>query len=139
MSEHETEHPALMRLRLFCGAAQDPQLDDETLQLILDAWARSDAEGRAPSDEEWAPTYLLAGAVADAWRAKAAAASDRSAFAADGSSFQRDQVYRHCMQMADSYQRRAAAEAGGGALTRPGAGMKRDRAGGASASRTVTL
>ena len=134
--------PHLTQLRLFAGAAQDPQLDDETLEALLAQWAVIDADGRAPTDAEWEPTYLLAGAIADAWEAKAAAASSRAAFSADGSSFQRDQVYKHCRQMADTYRARAATQAQalpGGGLTRPFAGMKEDRTGTLAASRTVTL
>jgi hypothetical protein len=142
MEASVSDYPDLVKLRLFSGATQDPKLTDDELGVLLAQWAVRDADGLAPTDDGWVPTHLLAGAIADAWRAKAAAASSRAAFSADGSSFQRDQVFRHCMQMADRYAAQAAQAAAGlpgGGLTRPFGGMKADRPGGDAASRTVTL
>ncbi len=57
----------------------------------------------------WSPTYDLAAAAAEGWRVKAGLVSDRFRFADDGDSYDRDQVFAHCVRMAEQYEKKAAA------------------------------
>lgn len=59
----------------------------------------------------WSPTYDLAAAAAEGWRMKAGLVSDRFRFADDGDSYDRDQIFAHCVRMADLYEQKAAAGA----------------------------
>lgn len=57
----------------------------------------------------WAPTFDLAAAAAEGWRMKAALVSDRFRFADDGDSYDRDQVFAHCVRMAELYEQKVKA------------------------------
>lgn len=60
------------------------------------------------SPAAWSPTYDLAAAAAEGWRMKAGLVSDRIRFADDGDSYDRDQVFAHCVRMAELYEQKAA-------------------------------
>jgi hypothetical protein len=59
----------------------------------------------------WSPTFDLAAAAAEGWRMKAGLVSDRFRFGNDGDSYDRDQVFAHCVRMAELYEKKAAAGA----------------------------
>lgn len=64
-------------------------------------WTES---GSAP----WTPTYDLNRGAAEGWRWKAAKASARFDFDADGGNFKRSQVAARCLEMAKAYARKVA-------------------------------
>ena len=109
-------------------------LDGVTYELAADAPAA------------WRPTYDLAAAVAEGWRMKAGLVSDRFRFADDGDTYDRDQIFAHCVRMAEHYEAKAAA---GGLLVGSPAGGARgasmmtlersDRAAGLDEDRLIRL
>lgn len=54
--------------------------------------------------EGWQPTHDLNMAAAMCWEMKAGKTSDRAAFAVDYKTFSPQQVFDHCMKMADMYR-----------------------------------
>lgn len=97
---------ALDRLSVLSAAEHDPQLSFLELETLLGMFAKSvDADGNPPDAEEWTPTYSVIGihrAVKAAFEVKAAKASDRFDFTTDGQMFNRSQVSKILMMMADS-------------------------------------
>lgn len=57
----------------------------------------------------WQPSYALAAAAAEGWRVKAGLVSDRFRFADEGDSYDRQQIFEHCVRMAEMYEKKAAA------------------------------
>lgn len=51
----------------------------------------------------WTPTYNLRAAAAEGWRWKAAAVAADFAFTADGSTYERDQMIKQCLDMVKQY------------------------------------
>lgn len=56
----------------------------------------------------WVPTWDLNAAAAEGWRWKAAKVANQFQFSADGQSFQRQQVYDHCLTMVQEYANKGA-------------------------------
>lgn len=56
--------------------------------------------------DSWAPTWNLDAGAALGWRLKAAKCANRISFTADGQTFNRREMFAHCMQMAKLYERR---------------------------------
>lgn len=54
----------------------------------------------------WSPTYDLATAAAEGWRYKAGAVSDRFRFSQEGEGYDRNQIFEHCLRMAEIYERK---------------------------------
>lgn len=52
----------------------------------------------------WLPTYDLAIAAAEGWRYKAGRTSDRFRFSQEGEGYDRNQVFEHCLRMAEIYE-----------------------------------
>lgn len=52
----------------------------------------------------WQATYNLALAAAEGWRYKAGLVSDRFRFADGGDSYDRNQIFDHCLKMAELYE-----------------------------------
>lgn len=70
----------------------DPVAEQVNLQAAIDATRVRDADGRAPSDPDWAPTsdlYLAAAAYVEAWAVRRAIGMDGEIqeFASEGSRF----------------------------------------------------
>lgn len=53
----------------------------------------------------WTPTYNLKAAAAEGWRLKAGKVASHYAISADGASAQRQQMYEHCLRMAEQFSR----------------------------------
>jgi len=54
----------------------------------------------------WVPTWDLNAAAAEGWRIKAGKAASRASFSSAGSSYQRNQVWQMCMEMAKAYAKK---------------------------------
>jgi hypothetical protein len=102
-----TIEDATARLARITAAATDPTIDETELVDVLALNAFVDDDGRLPDDPEWSGAWDLNAAAADIWRQKAALASSRITFTADGATFQRDIVFRNCLSMASYYGSRA--------------------------------
>jgi len=85
------------------AALVEPTLTQDELDQLLDLARRPDALGVLPSDTDWEPTWLLEFAAAEGWRWKAGKVSFHFDFSTDQQSFERSQVYDHCMQQAALY------------------------------------
>jgi hypothetical protein len=94
------------QLHRMLSADAEPALDMEDLHTLLRLHRIIDANGYAPTHERWTPTFDLYAAVAEGWRWKAAKAAERFSFSADGASYNRDQIYTHCMEQAKRYSAR---------------------------------
>lgn len=57
----------------------------------------------------WQPTYDLAAAAAAGWNEKAGLVSDRFRFADGGDSYDRNQIFEHCVKMAELYESKVRA------------------------------
>lgn len=55
----------------------------------------------------WLPTYDLALAAAEGWRYKAGRVSDRFRFSQEGEGYDRNQIFEHCLRMAEIYDGKA--------------------------------
>lgn len=94
------------QLHRMLSADSEPALDLEDLHTLLRLHRIIDALGYAPTHERWTPTFDLYAAAAEGWRWKAAKAAERFSFSADGASYNRDQIYAHCLAQVKSYSSR---------------------------------
>lgn len=104
---------ARTRLARMTAAGTDPTVDNDTLDDILAGAAVIDDNGREPADPDWAGAWDLNEAAAETWAVKAAAAATAISFTADGATFQRDAVFRHCMRMVEFYTARTGTDIAG--------------------------
>ena len=106
---------ALARVAMLAAADKRPTLSTDDLDAILDAQRISDAYGRTITDPDWAPTWDLDQAVADAWDVKAARVAGDFNFSADDASFSKGDVLANCAAMAAQYRARGLRTLGAGA------------------------
>lgn len=66
---------SLEKLKLLTAWDVEPALTEDELGDTLAAFALEDANGLAPINEEWTPTYDLNAAAAQAWLIKSARAA----------------------------------------------------------------
>ena len=66
---------SLEKLKLLTAWDVEPALTEDELGDTLAAFALEDANGLAPINEEWTPTYDLNSAAAQAWLIKSARAA----------------------------------------------------------------
>ncbi len=66
---------SLEKLKLLTAWDIEPALTEDELGDTLAAFALEDANGLAPINEEWTPTYDLNAAAAQAWLIKSARAA----------------------------------------------------------------
>ena len=107
-----TEAEARDRLGRMIAADVDPTLTIDELSDLVAIARREDSEGRAPSDDDWEPTFDLNAAAAEGWRWKAGRSVPRYAVTLDTESLQRHQVYAHCISQADIYARKVVGTLG---------------------------
>lgn len=101
-----TEVEALARLKRMVDADSEPVLGSDDLEDCLDLSRVTDANGLAPADAGWTPTYDLNRGAAEAWRRKAGKIAMRFDFETDGQRFARSQAMAHCERMAEQYRRK---------------------------------
>lgn len=92
----------------MAGSAMEPLLTNSELETILARFAVADAAGVAPSGPEWTPTYNLRAAAAEAWRWKAAKASEMVSTDLDGDRMSANQIFDQCERMIRVYSRSTA-------------------------------
>lgn len=103
-----TEPEALARLQIMVAWDAEPALSPDEMGMLVDVARRADADGLAPSDTGWAPTWDLNAAAAEGWRWKAAKVANRYSVSTDGQSLSRSDLIAHCERMVSQYQRRVA-------------------------------
>lgn len=93
------------RLAVMVASTEEPLLSEDELADLLEQSRRPDADGNNPDAEDWQETYDLDSAAATGWEWKAGRATPGFSFGEDGQMFSRQQVFDHCMAMADRYRR----------------------------------
>jgi len=101
-----TEAEALARLKRMTDADSEPALTEGDLADCLAMSKLVDADGLAPSDPSWTPTWDLNRGAAEGWRRKAGKLATRFNFSTDGQTFYRSQTVEHCERMAEQYRRK---------------------------------
>lgn len=96
----------LARVGLLCAATERPALSADDLGTIVDAFQVPDASGVLFTEEGYTPTWDVNGAVAEAFRVKAARVAADFTFSADDGSFSKGEVMAKLLQMADEYGQR---------------------------------
>jgi hypothetical protein len=81
----------------------DPGLTANELNALLEQFALVDAEGIAPGEDDWIPTYNYRAAAAEGWRWKMAKASAMISSDLDGDRMSANQIFAHCEQMVRRY------------------------------------
>lgn len=102
------------RFQRMVAADSEPQLSSDECGAILELFAVSDKDGNLPSAPEWTPTYRLNAAAAEAWRWKAAKASELVSIDLDGERMSSNQVFDQCERMIRHYSRKQTADVGFG-------------------------
>ncbi len=96
-------------LKAFTAWDTEPALTETEVESQLDAASMTDADGFAPSDEAWTPTYNLNKAAATGWLIKAARASDQTAIDPPESGIVTSKVFDNCLRMSREYKAKATA------------------------------
>jgi hypothetical protein len=99
----ETE--ARAALEDMIAPSSTPILTTDEVDRLLEWAKRGDIDGYSPTDTGWTPTWDLEGAARKAWITKAGKVAGLFPFSTDGQSYQRDQMHRMCLEMADQYRR----------------------------------
>jgi hypothetical protein len=109
------ESDAVAMIDAYCPFTDDPALSSTQQTQLLALAVTVDADGVAPSEAGWTPTYSRVGcwrAIAEGWQIKAGLAAPRFDFTTDGQSFRRSQIMDHCEAMAVKYRRKLAKSTG---------------------------
>jgi hypothetical protein len=101
-----TEEEVKTRLELLVLTDEDPELSADQLNDLVALARRPDPEGLVYGEDNWTPSWDLSAAAAEGWRRKAGLAAARFDFAEDGQTFQRAQIYAHCISQAAEYARK---------------------------------
>jgi hypothetical protein len=94
---------ALDRLKRMTAWDQVPTLTSDDLQSLLDRFARVDAAGLAPSEDDWVPTYDFRAAARSGWKLKMGKAAELQSTDLDGNRMSAHQVFEHCREMVKQY------------------------------------
>jgi len=86
-----------------------PALTTTEVTLCLNRSRVIDADGLAPSDADWTPTYDLNIGAAHGWRLKAGKAAGLHDYRTAGLGVSKSQIRKACLAMADEYRRKIAA------------------------------
>lgn len=98
-----TEDEALVRLKMMLTWDAEPTLTLDEMLALIDLARRPDADGLAPSEDDWVPTFDLEAAAAEGWSWKANQVVPRFDVTVDGDSFRRAQIYAHCRRQSSHY------------------------------------
>ena len=103
-----TSLQAETRLEMMTQTQVEPKLTAPEIALLLEMFRRADSAGNLPGTTDWQPTYNLKAAASMGWQWKAAKASELVSADLDGERLSSNQVFDHCVQMAQMYSRRGA-------------------------------
>lgn len=105
---------ARSRLKALVASGTDPILLDTEVDDLLVWSERADTQANQPTNVDgsrnttWVPTYDLFWGASEGWYWKAGKTVDRYTFQEAGGQFKRDQVFNHCLKMAQEYRKVAA-------------------------------
>jgi hypothetical protein len=112
----------ILQVRRWTGEVANSSYTDAELTVIIERYPTQDADGEDQLLDEWdegytvgsggtpvlnpdwTPTYDLHAAAADVWDEKAADAAKRFTFSADGASYNRNEVYRACVEQGQMHR-----------------------------------
>jgi len=96
----------IARLRRMVDEPTTTTYSDELLGSYLEAWPLTDKNGVSFEDDNsaWVEAYDLHAAAADIWEEKAAIASSKHDFKADGADYSSNQMYVNYMQQANQHR-----------------------------------
>lgn len=95
------------QLRAMVQASSEPLLTDDEITTLLSLTAVVDADGLAPTHDDWTATYDLNRAAAMGWEWKAGKVANQFNFSSEErSKYERSQVYNQCMASARMYKSR---------------------------------
>lgn len=94
---------AQTRLKAMTAAATEPLLSDTEIDNLLTQFSIVDADGYAPDEEDWVPTYNFRAAAAEGWRWKMGKCSDLVSTDLDGDRMSSNQMFDHCERMVRRY------------------------------------
>jgi hypothetical protein len=97
---------ALDRLKRLTAWDKDPALSIDDLNAILEAYQVPDANGVAPGEDGWVPTYRMNAAIAEAWETKAGRAAEYVSTDMNDDRLSSNQIFDHCEKMALKYRRK---------------------------------
>lgn len=98
-----TEAEALARLTAMLSPDSDPTLTEAELELLLESNKVADQYGLPPTSSAYTDTWNLRKAAAEGWRWKAGKVANRYDFSTDVHSQSRDQLFKHCLEMAKQF------------------------------------
>ena len=95
------------KLKKLTAWTTEPALTETEIDELLLQSSLADAEGNAPSSEDWSPTYDLSAAAAAGWLIKAGRSANTTETEPD-SVYVTAKVFDNCMRMARFYGGRRA-------------------------------
>ncbi len=93
----------LDRLKRMTAWESVPTLSTDDLQSLLERYALNDADGNAPSSEDWTPTYNFRAAARAGWKLKMGKAAELQSTDLDGDRMSAHQIFYHCEAMVKQY------------------------------------
>jgi len=91
------------RLKALTASSTEPTLSPTEIDALLTQYALFDYNGLAPTDPDWEGTWNFNSAAREGWLIKAGRVSDLFDFGSDVNNFKRDQLFKHCTDMADKF------------------------------------
>jgi len=85
----------------------EPELSDTEIDELLAANAKKDAEGNAPTSEDWVPTYDVNAAASAGWLIKAGRAASTTETEPDSVNVT-SRIFANCLRMARVYSGKRA-------------------------------
>ncbi len=91
------------RLKTLTASSTAPILSDAEITAILLQYQSIDYNGYLPANPDWVGTWDFNKAAHEGWMIKAGRVTDQFDFTSDVNGFTRDQLYKHCVDMAAKY------------------------------------
>ena len=95
------------KLKKFTAWDVEPLLTDTEIDELLEQSSVIDAEGNAPTSEDWLPTYDLSSAAASGWLIKAGRAASTTETEPDSVNVT-SRVFANCLRMSRIYSAKRA-------------------------------
>jgi hypothetical protein len=115
-----TEEEVREEIELFAETNSEPILTEQDLRILLRKAKMADYLDRHPGDPNWRGTWNIAKAVYLAWLVKQSRLVAETSYSSGGRTFNCEQFYRHCGEMAELWKKRM-----GGVTVRMGGSWRR--------------
>lgn len=103
-----SEDDAVDYVTLNADTATAPELSRDEVLAIVQRNKIRDSSGKAPNEDGYRPTYLLARAVYQAWDLRAARAATWNDFSADGTTLNQSQIASQLTAQARVWRKRCS-------------------------------